>query len=236
MISEAAQRMAAGFGHDRPEEGNPMNRRKTDPPAQTRRGQSRSPSQREWNAAVGLAATLWEGLTDDERLTWNVAGANHRMSGYNYFVKINAPRLRDRKEPTRLPPPQALPADNPVRQLLITNTGGRVKLWLQVRRPPTVPITVWASRPCKLGIGDCHKCPRLGMLPPPKRGLCEITRLYFAKHGEYITTHRVPLAGKRIFVRTRLELDGAPSLFRPVSAIVPRPGEQSWEAKAGPFL
>jgi hypothetical protein len=213
-----------------------MKKYKNEPPTRARRSQIRSLAQRQWNAAVGLASSFWESLTDQERLAWDVAGENDRISGYNYQVKINAPRIRDGNEPLRLPPPPAPYAENPVRKLLIANTPGGVRLWLEVPQTPKAPISVWASRPCKLGIRDCHKCPLLGLLPPSNRGLCEITQLYFAKHGEYIATHRVQLVGKRIFVRTRPELDGAPRLLMPVHAIVPPPGERSWQTKKGSFL
>src|ERR1035437_10328029 len=113
-------------------------------PRKARRGQNRSPAQREWNAAVGLAAAFWEALTDAERLTWDVAGENDRISGYNFCVKINAYRFWDRKEPLRLPPPLAPYAENPVRKLLIANTPGGVRLWLEVPRAPIAPISVWA--------------------------------------------------------------------------------------------
>ena len=205
-------------------------------PRKARRGQNRSPAQDLWNAAVGLAASFWESLTDEERLAWDVGGGDDRISGYNYQVRINAPRIRDGNQPLRLPPPPAPYAENPVRKLLIANTPGGVRLWLEVLQAPKAPISVWASRPCKLGIRNCHKCPRLGLLSPSNRGFCEITQLYFAKHGEYIAAHRVQLVGKRIFVRTRPELDGAPRLLMPVYAIVPPPGERSWQARKGPFL
>lgn len=193
------------------------------PPRKSRHNESRSPDQRDWNATVGHTAKLWEWLTDEERLTWRVWGETRRRNGYNCFVEANVRRVRDGQQPVRLPPPDAPPAENPVGQLVITNCGGRVRLKLQVPRQPTAPISVWGSRPCRLGISGCDKCPRLGPLPPPQGGFCDITALYFAKHGGYIDKHRVPLAGRRIFIRTRLELDGRTNLFMPVSAVVPRP-------------
>jgi hypothetical protein len=196
------------------------------PSSKPRRTKGRSRDQREWTAAVGRTAKLWEWLTDEERLTWNVKGETRRQSGFNLFMQTNVRRVRNDEPPARLPPQDAPPADNPVGELVITNRGSRVRIFLEVPRLPTVPISVWGSRPCKQGISSCDKCPRLGPLPAPKGGRSEITGLYFAKHGGYIDQHHVPLAGKRIFIRTRLELDGWTSLFKPTSAVVPGRGGQ----------
>jgi hypothetical protein len=182
---------------------------------------------------VGYTAKLWEWLTDQERLTWRVWGESRRRNGYNCFVAANVQRVRDRQPPARLPLPDAPPAENPVGELVITNRGGRIRLKLQVLRQPTAPISVWGSRPCNLGLANCKKCPQLGLLPPPKRGFTDITDLYFAKHAGYIDKQRMLLVGKRIFIRTRLELDGWPKMFKPVSAVVPGPVGPGTPAKKG---
>jgi len=204
-----------------------MKKPKAGQPTQAYGSKNRSHDQRKWNAAVGLTAAHWEWLTDQERLTWRVYGEARRRSGYNCFIGANARHVCNGLPLLRLPPPDAPPVENPVVELIITNTGDRIWLLLHVPRQPSAPISVWGSRPCKLGIANCHKCPRLGLLPPPKRGFCDITAIYFAKHAAYIHTHRVPLVGKRIFIRTRVELDGGLKLFKSLSAVVPAPGGRS---------
>ena len=51
----------------------------------------RSAAQQEWNASVGCASQAWEYLTDEQRLTWNVAASARRTTGQRYFVQDKRP-------------------------------------------------------------------------------------------------------------------------------------------------
>ena len=99
--------------------------------------------------------------------------------------------------------------------------NGWPTLKLEFRRKPTVPMTVWGSRPCNRGVERPAKCPRLGWVGPLKDGAIDITAQYFQKHSEYIQKHWMELSGKRIFIRVRPEVDGGVDLYEEVSAVVP---------------
>jgi len=191
-------------------------------------GRRKGPSaeQRQGNAAVPQVMGLWEELSDAERLAWNVEGAERRMKGVNYFKKINLRRARRGAELLREPVAPAyktLDGDPVLKGLRIYNRGGRVTLEVELRKAPAAPRTVWGARPCNRGVGKPDKCPRLRRLPTPKDGVSKITELYFMKHGEYIERNRVQLAGKRIFIRIRQEVDDDDNVYEEANAVVPEP-------------
>jgi hypothetical protein len=169
----------------------------------------------------------WEALDDQERLAWDVRGSTRRMKGINYFKQVNLRRLRRGEELTRVPPLfKPYDARPLLKGLDIRNRGGRITLELQLWRVPDSPRTVWGSLRSNLGLKQPHKCPRLGWLPAPQGRWSEITKLYFKKHGEYIQQHGLQLVGKRIFIRTRPEVDDGPNLYEQVKAVVPKPEVQ----------
>ncbi len=189
-----------------------------------RRKKSRSADQRQWTAALARASRAWEDLTDEQRLVWNNEAKTRRTSGQRLFTGINARRFYDGLEVlTGLPRPASYSPTRILKQLLITNQRGRITLKLELASVPTARFTVWASRPCHCGLSVCDKCPRLGPLPPPQDGVSDISALYFQKHGAYIGACGVQLAGKRIFVRIREEMDDRPRVYEPACAVVPAP-------------
>jgi hypothetical protein len=184
----------------------------------------RSAEQQRGSAAFTEVMRAWEELADEERLAWSMEGKDHRTSGVRHFKRINIRRLRRGEQLARVPPPSKPYDGRPLlKRLLIQNRHGRLILKLELRRSPTAPTTVWGARPCNRGLARPDKCPRLGWLPAPKRRQSEITDLYFAKHGDHIRNSRVPLTGKRIFIRVRQEVDSGMSLFEQVMAVVPGP-------------
>ena len=64
-----------------------------------------------------------------------------------------------------------------------------------------------------------EKFVRIGLLPAPKRGMCDITKLYVAKFG-------VPPVGKKVFIRIQQMNDYSGSVFYTTSAVVPE--EEDW--------
>jgi len=196
---------------------------------------ARSAEQQFGSAVFTRVMKAWEELTDEEHLAWHVEAKDHRTTGVNYFRSVNLRRLRRGEELARVPaPPKSFNAKPLLKGLHIINRGGRIRLMLAVSRAPTEPTTIWGSRPCNRGWAKPDKCPRLGWFPPSRGGrLTEITALYFNKHGDYIREHRVPLVGKRIFIRARQELDSGAPLYEQVAAVVPPP--EAWGGKRGPF-
>src|ERR1035441_3066429 len=169
---------------------------------QGRRPRGPTAAQRLGTAALTQVMKLWEDLSDEERLAWRVQAKLRRSNGISYFKHINLRRARRGEELARVPP-QSKPYDGqPVlKGLHISNRGGWPTLTLQFRRKPTARMTVWGSRPCNRGVERPAKCPRLGWLRVPKDGVIDITAQYFQKHW-------TQLAGKRIFIRVRPEVDG----------------------------
>ena len=164
----------------------------------------------------------WEDLSDEERLTWRVQGKYLRTTGINYFKKINLRRARRGEELARVPPPfKPYDGGRILKGLTIRNRGDWFTLHLELRRTPTVPMTVWGARPCNRGVERPAKCPRLGWLPAPQGGIIEITELYFRKHGKYVMQRWAEMVGKRIFIRVRQEVDGGVDLYEEVCALVP---------------
>jgi hypothetical protein len=194
----------------------------------------RSVAQRRWARAVGLASKAWEGLSDPQRLAWNAEGKRRRSTGQRYFTGINARRLRDGQALLTEVPAQKAYSGKPVlRRLVIGNRGGQITLKLEVAPAAGVRVTVWGSRPCNRGVSRSPKCPRLGDLPAAAGGASDITELYFRKHGEYIATSRLQMAGKRIFIRTRVEMEGGPGLWEGTNGVVPEPEGRGGRGKRG---
>ena len=192
-----------------------------------REQKGRSAEQRRGGAAMVLVMRAWEGLSDEERLTWYSAGSIRRAKGVNHFKQVNLRRLWRGDEMARVaPPPKVCDARPLLKGLDIRNRGGRITLELEFFRKPDGPRTVWASLPSNLGVKKPRECPRLGWLLVSQGRWCEITTLYFKKHGAYIKQHGLPLVGKRIFIRLRQELDEGVPLYEQVRGVVPKPEVQ----------
>ena len=184
----------------------------------------RSAEQQKGSAAMSQVMQAWGELTDMEYLTWRTAGTSRRTHGITLFKKVNLRRLRRGQPLLQMPPPSRTFNPLPVlKRLVIRNQGGRLTFRLELRRRPTEPMTLWGARPCSRGLANPHKCPRLGWLRARTGLVCDITRLYFSKHAEYLLKAQLPIVGKRIFIRARRELDDGALLYEQVSAVVPPP-------------
>ena len=198
------------------------------------REKGRSAGQQRGNEAMGQVMRVWNELEDEERRAWHTEGTTRRTKGINLFRRVNLRRLGRGEELARVPP-RSKPFDGRplLKRLMIRNRAGRISLLLELRRAPTGPTTVWGARPCNAGRARLDHVPRLGWLPEAEGGRCDITGPYFQKHAAYIWENEVPLAGKRIFVRTRQERDDGATLFEQVSAVVPEPEGGPRKAKKG---
>ena len=135
------------------------------------------------------------------------------------FFKANFHRLALDQSLLAHPNEAGKSCDLPLVQLVITNHAGRPLIRLRVSGGPTEGIMVSSWHPLNAGVMVWRKFVRLGPLPPPKRGMCDITKLYVEKYG-------VPPVGKKIFVRVQQMRDTLGKLVQITRAIV-RP-EEAW--------
>jgi len=197
------------------------------PRKEGRKPKGRSAAQQLGSAAMTQVMNAWEELNDQERLVWRVQASTQRKKGIAFFKQVNLRRVRRGEQWIRLPPRFKVYDGLPILdRLVIQNRAGRLTLKLELRRPPSAPTTVWGALPCNRGLERPDKCPRLGWLSVPEDGVCDISRQYYQKHGEYLKAHSVHLTGKRIFIRTRRESDDGPALYEEVKALVPAPEGQ----------
>jgi hypothetical protein len=159
----------------------------------------------------GTVSGRWRILTPEQHSVWRAASANKyfitesgrqtRLNCYHFFVSINTRRADLGLPQFDLPPAEPVFSPNPVAELVITNTGGRITLKLRVPNPPAQYTLVQVAAPVRAGVRCVQHFPLLGLLPPPTDGWSDITELYVARYG-------VPKAGKAIWVRTCQHIDG----------------------------
>jgi hypothetical protein len=159
----------------------------------------------------GTVSSRWRILTPEQRSVWRVASANKyfitesgrqvRLNCYHFFVSINTRRAELGLPQFDLPPAEPVFRRNPVGELDITNTGGKITLKLRVPSPPAQYTLVQGAAPVRTGVRCVQHYPFLGLLPPPTDGWSDITELYVAQYG-------VPKAGTAIWIRTCQHIDG----------------------------
>jgi hypothetical protein len=98
--------------------------------------------------------------------------------------------------------------------LRIVEVHGEIKILLSVPSAPAEHTKVLASPPQNPGRRFCADFRYLGLLPPPKRGVCDVTKLYVKKYGN-------PPPGSRVFIQTRQQVDGQQDLPLQTDALVP---------------
>ena len=194
-------------------------------PKTAMRKKAPTPDQLRAREEMILLSAAWERLTDEQREAWGVAARAdrrgsrtvraRRRTGRRAFFKVNSRRLALKQELLTDPPGPGSFYPTPWVRLLITNRAGRItlKLYLAHGRAEGVMVSSW--HPCNAGAMVWNKFVRLGLLPAPHRGMCDITRLYVAKFG-------VPPVGKKIFIRVQQMNDYSGRLLYTTSAVVPR--------------
>ena len=153
----------------------------------------------------------WRTLTPEQRAAWRIASANNdfvtetgrrvRLNCYNFFVSLNMRRADLGLPQFDLPPAEPVFSPNPVAELVITNTGGRITLKLRVPSPPAQYTLVQGAAPARTGVRCVQHFRFLGLLPPPTGGWSDITEPYVARYG-------VPEVGTAIWIRTCQHIDG----------------------------
>jgi hypothetical protein len=184
----------------------------------------RTASQVNWRLARRRVSPLWATLTDGQRTAWNILaedrrtrkrlGQSGRVSGYLLFVKLNChqaalglPPISDASACPPFPP-------NPVVQLIITNTNGKIALKLKVSGKRAQYIIVLGAKPRSAGVTYVDDFTNLDVMPDPEGGLSDITDLFVKKYG-------VPRVGLKVFIQTVQQIDGWRDLPQQLSAIVP---------------
>ncbi len=170
------------------------------------------------------AAPRWRRLTQQQRFGWmNLASQIHSygrlgdkgyLLGHQLYQKLNAnraavgdPWLDD--EPAR---PDF--SDDPVGDLLLTNTAGLIVLGLAVTAPPKHLILVSATAPVSAGRSRPRRFVFIGLLPAAVNGVCDITQMYAAKYGA-LAPH------DRVFIQTIQYLNGWHDFPSRFTAVVP---------------
>ena len=171
----------------------------------------RTPQQQGHRQNVRAVSGRWRPLTSEKRGAWRVAAANNsfvtetgrrvRLNGYNFFVSLNTRRADLDLPQFDLPPAEPVFRPNPVAELVITNTGGKIMLKLRVPSPPAQYTLVQGPAPVRTGVRRVQHFPFLGLLPPPIDGWSDITDRYVARYG-------VPKANQAIWIRTCQHIDG----------------------------
>ena len=100
-----------------------------------------------------------------------------------------------------LPPAEPVFSPNPLAELVITNTGGKITLKLRVPSPPAQYTLLKGATPARTGVRCVQHFPFLGVLPLPTDGWSDITELHVARDG-------VPKAGTAICISTCQHIEG----------------------------
>ena len=160
---------------------------------------------------IRAVSIRWPTLTPERRAAWRVGAANRyfvsktgrqvRLNGCNFFVSLNTRRADLGLPQFDLPRAEPVFRPNPVAELVITNTGGKITLKLRVPSPPAQYKLVQGAAPVRTAVRCVQHVPFLGLLPPPTDGWSDITKLYVARYG-------VPKAGTAIWIRTCQHIDG----------------------------
>ena len=168
----------------------------------------------------------WRTLTPEQRAAWRIASANNtfvtetgrrvRLNCYNFFVSLNMRRADLGLPQFDLPPAEPVFSPNPVAELLITNTGGKITLKLRVPSAPAQYTLVQGAAPVRTGVRCVQHFPFLGLLPAPNDSWSDITELYVARYG-------VPKVDTAIWIRTCQQIDGWTDVPKVTRARVPAP-------------
>ena len=169
---------------------------------------------------VCAVSARWRTLTPEQHGAWCVAAAENdftdetggpvHLSGYTFFMSLNTRRADLGLAQFDLPPARPFFDGNPVVELAIANSGGKITLKLRVPSPPVQYTLVYAAAPVGSAVRYVRLFPFLGLLPPPKDGWSDITDLYVARFG-------VPKPNQAIWVRICQHIDGwidAPKVVR----------------------
>ena len=194
-------------------------------PARTKlRNKVRTPGADRAEAAWRAISASWNRLTEEQYRAWAIAaegertrprgGQSGRMPTRTLFFKVNMSRTSLGLPLVSVPPAPVDANPNPVRQLQIANRGDRVVMRLELSEPVSNTIKLYATSPQNRGTTRGRDYRALGCLLPPRHGECDITQIYVGRFG-------VPEPGKRVFVRTVVEVNGKQTSPLETQCLVP---------------
>ena len=176
-----------------------------------------SPCQMANRQAFGALASQWRGLVPEVRFAWCAAAIRDglRISGYSYFMKLNAPRIHIGLARLDYPPSQRPGFNvNGVAEVAVVVSGGQASIKLHVPSPPGQYTLVEVAAPVSAGVRFVQGYRYVGLLPAPVDGWSDITELVVGRFGE-------PPRGKVVYIRIRQQIDGWMDAGKVLSALVP---------------
>ena len=165
----------------------------------------------------GALASQWRGLAPEARFAWCAASIRDRtgISGYSYFMKLNAARIHIGLARLDYPPSQRPGFDvNPVAEVAVVEEGDSIRIKLHVPSPPGQHTLVEVAAPVSAGVRFVQGYRYAGLLPAPVDGWSDITELVVARFGQLTP-------GKVLYIRTRQQIDGWMDTGKVTSALVP---------------
>ena len=177
----------------------------------------RSPLQQQVRQGFGALSTQWRGLSLDAQSAWYVAADRDRtgLSGYHYFMKLNAARTHLGLARLTLPP-GTLPSfpTNPVGQAVAEGSGESLRIKLPVPSQPAQYTLVEAAAPVSPGVRNAQGYRYLCLLPTPVNGWSDLTARLVARFG-------VLTPGQALFIRTRQQIDGWMDVAKITRVVIP---------------
>jgi hypothetical protein len=184
----------------------------------------KTPAQMTIRSNLARVSARWRAITEKQRQAWTAGGRDAEsrrrlgrssfLTGCQFFIKINCARAAIGLEQLNDPPELPEFPDNPVGELLITNSRDTIALKLSVPTAPAEHMLVFGAAPCSAGRSSARHFVFLGFLPVPARGVSDITDLYVARFG-------VPPVGTKVFIRTQQQINGWDGVPKQTSAVVP---------------
>jgi hypothetical protein len=184
----------------------------------------RTTAQQRNRAGFAACASRWRGLSADARYAWALAGAKrHRttadgrrvaLSGYAFYMSINAKRAFLGLPSFDLPPAEPSFTPNPVAELVATNDGSKITLKVRVPTQPAQYTVLQGAAGVSAGVSCVQHFPTLGLLPEAVDGWADVTALYEQRHG-------IPIVGTVVFLRTFQHIDGYTDVPKLVSVLIP---------------
>ena len=177
----------------------------------------RSPRQQRGRQAFGALASQWRGLPLESQIGWDIAAEAHGtgLSGYHYYMKLNAARTHLGLSRLELPP-TAKPSipTNPVGEAVVEGSGESLRIKLPVPSAPAEHTLVEATSPVSRGVRSIQAYRYVGLLPAPVDGYSDITDLLVRRFGELIP-------GTAIFIRIRQQIDGWMDVGKITRVVIP---------------